>query len=134
MPRCMHVLSFLTQASTKYGIRRRLVAQLRTLPIYTSRSYDQGFYNALNVVSILQKNTEIDINIHFWTLRASTHERPPCVLRHTGNAYAVFHIFTHTLPSTIEMAPRRSTLNGQCCIRHNNVFTSRTLALRDIQG
>ena len=74
------------------------------------------------------------INNHFWTLRASTHERPPCVLRHTGNAYAVSHIFTHTLPSTIEMAPRRSTLNGQRCIRHNNVFTSRTLALRDIQG
>ena len=130
----MHVLSFLTQASTKYGIRIRLVAQIRTLPIYTSRSYDQGFYSALNVVSFLQKNTETDINIHFWTLRASTHERPPCVLRHTGNAYAVSHIFTHTLPSNIEMAPRRSTLNGQRCIRHNNVFTSRTLALRDIQG
>ena len=71
---------------------------------------------------------------HFWTLRASTHERPPCVLCHMGNAYAVSHIFTHTLPSTIEMAPRRSTLNGQCCIHHNNTFTSRTLALRDIQG
>ena len=76
----------------------------------------------------LQTNTRY---IHFWTLRASTHERPPCVLRHTGNAYAVSHIFTHTLPSAIEMAPRRSTLNGQRCIRHNNVFTSRTLALRD---
>ena len=75
-----------------------------------------------------------DIIIHFWTLRASTHERPPCVLRHMGNAYAVSHIFTHTLPSTIETAPKRSTLNGQRCIRHNNVFTSRTLALRDIQG
>ena len=49
----MHVLSFLTQASTKYGIRRRLVAQLRTLPIYTSHSYDQGFHNALNEVSVL---------------------------------------------------------------------------------
>ena len=36
------------------------------------------------------------INNHFWTLRASTHEWPPCVLRHTGNAYAVSHIFTHT--------------------------------------
>ena len=107
---------------------------IRSLPMYTSRSYDQGFHNTLNVVSFLQKNTETDINIHFWTLRASTHERPPCVLRHTGNAYAVSHIFTHTLPSTIEMAPRRSTLNGQRCIRHNNVFTSRTLALRDIQG
>ena len=34
------------------------MAQLRTLPIYTSRSYDQGFHNALNVVSFLQKNTE----------------------------------------------------------------------------
>ena len=79
----------------------------------------------------LQKNT---IYIHFWTSRASTHERPPCVLRHTGNAYAVSHIFTHTLPSTIEMAPRRSTLNGQRCIHHNNVFTSCTLTLRDIQG
>ena len=72
------------------------------------------------------------INNHFWTLRASTHERPPCVLRHTGNAYIVSHIFTHILPSTIEMAPRRSTLNGQRCIRHNNVFTSRKLALWDI--
>src|SRR6185503_8354783 len=39
---------------------------------------------------------------HFWTLRASTHERPPCVLRHMGNAYAVVHIFTHTLPFAIE--------------------------------
>ena len=48
----MHVLSFLTQASTKYGIRIRLVAQIRTLPIYTSRSYDQGFHNALNGVSV----------------------------------------------------------------------------------
>ena len=48
----MHVLSFLTQASTKHGIRIRLVAQIRTLPIYTSRSYDQGIHNALNVVSL----------------------------------------------------------------------------------
>ena len=48
----MHVLSFLTQTSTKYGIRRQLVAQLRTLPIYTSRSYDQGFHNVLNRVSL----------------------------------------------------------------------------------
>ena len=47
----MHILSFLTPASTNYGIRIRLVAQLRTLPIYTSRSYDQGFYNVLNEVS-----------------------------------------------------------------------------------
>ena len=133
----MHVLSFLTQASTNYGIRIRLVAQLRTLPIYTSRSYDQEFHNAFNEVSIpadKPKQQERDINIHFWTLRASTHEQPPCVLRHTGNAYAIYHIFTHTLPSTIEMAPKRSTLNGQRCICHNNVFTSRTLALRDIQG
>ena len=51
----MHVLSFLTQAGTKYGIRRRLVAQLRTLPIYISRSYDQGFHNTLNVVSLPAK-------------------------------------------------------------------------------
>ena len=105
---------------------------IRSLPMYTSRSYDQGFHNMLNVVSYLQKN--IEYNNHFWILRASTHEWPPCVLRHTGNAYAVSHIFTHTLPSTIETAPRRLTLNGQRCIRHNNVFTSRTLALRDIQG
>ena len=42
----------------KYGIRGQPVAQLRTLPIYTSRSYDQEFHNALNVVSFLQKNTE----------------------------------------------------------------------------
>ena len=133
----MHVLSFLTQASTKYGIRIRLVAQIRTLPIYTSRSYDQGFITCLRgQCSCRQTKTtrERDINIHFWTLRASTHERPPCVLRHTGNAYAVSHIFTHTLPSTIETAPKRSTLNGQRCIRHNDVFTSRTLAIRDIQG
>jgi len=55
----MHARSIvLTQTITNYGIRRRLVAQLRTLPIYTSRSYDQGFHNALNVVSFLQKNTE----------------------------------------------------------------------------
>ena len=44
------------------------------------------------------------MNIHDWTLRASTQERPPCVLRHMGNVYAVAHIFTHTLPFTIEMA------------------------------
>ena len=74
------------------------------------------------------------INNHFWTLHASMHERPPCVLHHTGNAYAVSHIFTHTLPSTTEMAPKRSTLIGQRCIHHNNVFTSHTLSLRDIQG
>ena len=49
----MHARSIvLTQTSTNYGIRRRLVAQLRTLPIYTSRSYDQGFHNALNGVSV----------------------------------------------------------------------------------
>ena len=46
----------------------------------------------------------IYINIHDWTLRASIHERPPCVLRHMGNAYAVAHIFTHTLPFAIETA------------------------------
>ena len=106
---------------------------IHILPIYTSRSYDQGFHNALTWLVSCRK-TQRQICNHFWTLRASTHEQPPCVLRHTGNAYAVSHIFTHTLPSTIEMAPRRSTLNGQRCIRHNNVFTSRTLALRDIQG
>jgi hypothetical protein len=39
-----------------------------------------------------------------------------------------------TLPPTIEMAPKCSTLNGQRCIRHNNVFTSYTLALWVIQG
>ena len=72
------------------------------------------------------QNNKRDIIIHFWTLRASTHERPPCVLRHMGNAYAVFHIFTHTLPPTIEMASKRSTLNGQRFIRHNDVFTSCT--------
>src|SRR6185503_11168288 len=44
----------------------------------------------------------IYIYIHDWTLRASTHERPPCVLCHMGNTYAVAHIFTHTLPFTIE--------------------------------
>ena len=102
--------------------------------IYTSRSYNQGFHNVLYGVSLPAAKHKRQIYNHFWTLRASTHERPPCVLCHTGNAYVVFHIFTHTLPSTIEMAPKRSTLNGQCCIRHNNVFTSRTLALRDIQG
>ena len=49
----MHARSIvLTQTITNYDIRRRLVAQLRTLPIYTSRSYDQGFHNALNVVSL----------------------------------------------------------------------------------
>ena len=133
----MHVLSFLTQASTKYGIRRRLVAQLRTLPIYILVVPTiKDFIMRLMKLVFLQtnQNNKRDIIIHFWTLRASTHERPPCVLRHTGNAYAVSHIFTHTLPSTIETAPKRLTLNGQRCIRHNNVFTSRTLALRDIQG
>ena len=50
----MHARSIvLTQTITNYGIRRRPVAQLRTLPIYTSRSYDQGFHNELNVVSLL---------------------------------------------------------------------------------
>ena len=46
----------------------------------------------------------IYMNIHDWTLRANTHERTPCVLRHMGNAYAIAHIFTHTLPFTIETA------------------------------
>ena len=54
--RCMHVLVFLTQQVPKYGIRGQPVAQLRTLPIYTSRSYDLGFHNAFNVVSYLQQN------------------------------------------------------------------------------
>src|SRR6185312_12446749 len=127
----MHVLSFLTQASTKYGIRRRLVAQLRTLPIYTSRSYDQGFHNALNEVSVPADKPKQQERYNYPFLDPSCqHTRTaPCVLRHTGNAYAVSHIFTHTLPSTIETAPKRSTLNGQRCIRHNDVFTSRTLAL-----
>ena len=55
-------------------------------------------------LAYLQEIDNIYINIHVWTLRASTHERPPCVLRHMGNAYAVAHIFTHTLPFTIETA------------------------------
>ena len=108
---------------------RTIDGTIHTLPIFilvvlTFKTY------VMRLV-YLQKNTAYN---HFWTLRASAHERPPCVLRHTGNAYAVFHIFTYTLPSTIEMAPKRSTLNGRRCIHHNNVFTSRTLALRDIQG
>ena len=85
-------------------------------------------------LAYLQTNTRYkrDIKLHFWTLRASTHERPPCVLRHTGNAYAVSHIFTHTLPSTIEIAPKHSTLNGQRCIHYrSNVFTSRTNRLTE---
>ena len=36
----------------KYSIRKQLVAQLRTLPTYISRSYDQGIHNALNEVSV----------------------------------------------------------------------------------
>ena len=49
----MHAHSIvLTQTIINYGIRRRLVAQIRTLPIYTSRSYDQGFHNTLNMVSL----------------------------------------------------------------------------------
>ena len=55
----MHARSIvLTQTITNYGIRRRLVAQLRTLPIYTSRSYDQGFHNALNVVNVHADNSK----------------------------------------------------------------------------
>ena len=112
----------------KVGIRGQLVAQyvlfLYILAVLMSITY-------VTWLMYLQKNTRY---IHVWTLHASTHERPPCVLRHTGNAYAVSHIFTHTLPPTIEMAHKCSTLNGQRCIYHNNLFTSRTLALRDIQG
>ena len=112
----------------KVGIRGQLVAQyvlsLYILAVLTIITYVMWLV-------YLQKNTRY---IHVWTLRASTHERPPCVLCHTGNAYAVPHIFTHILPPTIEMAPRGSTLNGQRFICHSNVFTSRTLALRDIQG
>ena len=122
--------SFLTQTTTNnLAYEDNRWHNTYSAYIYTSCSYVQ---NLRNVISVPVE--EHKIYIHFWTLRASTHERPPCVLRHTGNAYAVSDIFTHTLPSTIEMAPRRSTLNGQRCIRHNNVFTSRTLALRDIQG
>ena len=96
----------------------------------------KDFITRLTKLMFLQTNQDNkrDIIIDFWTLHASTHEWSPCVLRHTGNTYAVSHIFTHTLPSTIETAPKHSTLNGQRCIRHNDVFTSRTLALRDIQG
>ena len=114
----------------KYGIRGRLVAQLRTLPIYILVVPTiKDSITRLTKLVFLQTNQDNkrDRYIHFWTLRASTHERPPCVLRHTGNAYAVSHIFTHTLPSTIEMAPKHSTLNGQRCIHYrSNVFTSRT--------
>ena len=94
----------------------------------------KDFITRLTKLVFLQTNQDNrrDIIIHFWTLRASTHERPPCVLRHMGNAYAVSHIFTHTLPSTIETAHKRSTLNGQRFIRHDNVFTSRTVTLREI--
>ena len=104
--------------------------------IYISRSYDQGFHNALNEVSVPADKPKQQERYNYPFLDPSCqHTRTaPCVLRHTGNAYAVSHIFTHTLPSTIETAPKHSTLNGQRCIRHNNVFTSRTLALRDIQG
>ena len=112
----------------KLGIRGQLVAQY-VLSIYILDVLT--FITYVTWLGYLQKNTRYN---HFWTLRASTHERSPCVLRHMGNAYAVSHIFTHTLPPTIEMAPKRSTLNGQRCIHHNSVFTSRTLALRDIQG
>ena len=128
----MHVLSFLTQIITNYGIRGRLVAQLRTLPIYTSRSYDQEFHNAFNEVSIPADKPKQQERYNYPFLDPSCqHTRTaPCVLHHTGNAYAVSHIFTHTLPSTIEMAPKRSTLNGQRCIRYRgNVFTSRTNCL-----
>ena len=110
----------------KLGIRGQLVAQyilsLYILTVLTIITYVMWLV-------YLQKNT---IYIHFWTFCASTHERPPCVLRHTGNAYTVSHIFTHTLPSTIETAPKRSTLNGQRCIRYRgNVFTSRTNLLTE---
>ena len=49
----MHARAIVSHPS-KYqnGIRIQLVAQIRTLPIYTSRSYDQGFHNALNEVSV----------------------------------------------------------------------------------
>ena len=105
----------------KLGIRGQLVAQY-VLSIYILVVLT--FITYVTWLGYLQKNTRY---IHVWTLCASTHERPPCVLRHTVNAYAVSHIFTHTLPSTIEMAPKRSTLNGQRCICYRgNVFTSRT--------
>ena len=67
------------------------------------------------MVSIPAENEQhIYVNIHDWTLRASTHERPPCVLRHMGNAYAVAHIFTHTLPFALETAAIQFLLYGQC--------------------
>ena len=49
-------------------------------------------------VSVPARNTR-GAYIHFWTLRASTHERPLCVIRHTGNAYSGDCILTHTSPS-----------------------------------
>ena len=52
MPDACTFYHFLPKQVPKYGIRRRLVAQIHTLPIYTSRSYDQGFHNALNEVSV----------------------------------------------------------------------------------
>ena len=129
-----HVLAFLTQTSTKIWYTRTTGGTIMYSP-YTYRLVVptiKGFIARLTWLVTCTRTQSI--NNHFWTLRASTHERPTCVLRHTGNTYVVSHIFTHTLPSTIEMAPRRSTLNGQRCICHINIFTSRTLALRDIQG
>ena len=52
MPDACMFYRFSPKQVPKYGIRGQSVAQLRTLPIYTSRSYDQGFHNALNVVSL----------------------------------------------------------------------------------
>ena len=114
-----------------YGIRKDLAAQLRTLPVYILVVPTiKDFITQVTWLVFLQTihfKIYRDIIYPFLDLRASTHERPPCVLRHTSNVYAVAHIFTHTLLSTIETAPKRSTLNGQRCIRYQgNIFTSRT--------
>jgi len=46
----MHARSIVSHPTiTNYGIRRRLVAQLRTLPIYTSRSYVQNLHHVVSV-------------------------------------------------------------------------------------
>ena len=79
----MHVLSFLTKQLPITRHTETTGGTILTLPIYTTRSYVQSLRNVVSVPADKHK-----IYIHFWTLRASTHERPPCVLRHTGNAYA----------------------------------------------
>jgi len=59
MPECILVLFVPHPNKYPYGIRKDLAAQLRTLPIYTSRSYDHNLRDVVSVPADKHKIQEI---------------------------------------------------------------------------